>query len=81
VIGRTVETALLAHIAADARARGARRLEGWFLPTKKNAPAKDFYRVHGFEVAGQSDAGMLWRLELDGRQPCTPEWIRVRALP
>jgi FkbH-like protein len=77
VIGRTVETALLAHVAADARQQGARWLQGWFLPTKKNTPAKDFYREHGFEVAEETVAGALWRLDLSERQVQTPEWIRI----
>jgi FkbH-like protein len=77
VIGRTVETALLAHLAADARAHRAVWLQGWFLPTKKNIPAKDFYREHGFEVAEENQAGVLWRLDLSQRQVRTPEWIQV----
>src|SRR5664280_921969 len=43
VIGRTLETALLAHVSADARERGAKVLQGWLLDTKKNAPAQGFY--------------------------------------
>ncbi len=77
VIGRTVETAFLAHLAADARTQGARWLQGWFLPTKKNTPAQDFYREHGFEVAEEGPAGALWRLDLSQRQVQMPEWIRV----
>src|SRR5437763_13308899 len=41
VIGRGVETAMLARLAGDARAAGAKRLTGWFLPTRRNAPAAD----------------------------------------
>jgi FkbH-like protein len=80
VIGRTVETALLAHLAADAREQGARWLQGWFLPTKKNAPATDFYREHGFEAAEETAAGTLWRLDLSERQVRTPEWIQVEGI-
>jgi FkbH-like protein len=76
VIGRTVETALLARLAADARERGAKVLQGWFLPTKKNAPARDFYREHGFEVAEQTAEGVLWRLDLQEKEIRTPEWIK-----
>jgi len=79
VIGRTVETALLAHIAAEARARGAVRLEGWFLPTRKNAPARDFYARHGFELAEKREDGVLWRLDLTRAEVRCPEWIRVAA--
>jgi FkbH-like protein len=77
VIGRTVETALLAQAAAEAHGAGAARLEGWFLPTKKNAPAKDFYSRHGFDLAEERDGRQLWRLELAGAEVRCPEWIRI----
>jgi FkbH-like protein len=82
VIGRTVETALLAHLAADARAHGAGVLEGWFLPTKKNAPAQDFYRDHGFAEARRTGEGVLWSLglqntDLSKGEIRTPEWITL----
>ena len=75
VIGRTVETAFLAHLAADARQQGATVLQGWFLPTKKNAPAREFYRDHGFEAAERTEEGVLWRLDLHEKEIRTPEWI------
>lgn len=77
VIGRTVETALLAHLAADARHRGAKVLQGWFRPTRKNAPARDFYSDHSFEIDRQTDDGVLWRLDLAKHEIHTPEWITV----
>ena len=64
VIGRTVETAFLAKLAGEARERGARKLEGWFLPTKKNAPAKDFYPKHGFVQVAESGEGTRWSYDL-----------------
>jgi FkbH-like protein len=76
VIGRTVETALLAHLAADARERGATVLQGWLLDTKKNAPAREFYRDHGFEVAETTTEGVLWRLDLRNKEIRTPKWIK-----
>jgi len=87
VIGRTVETALLACLAEAARERGARRLRGWFLPTKNNAPAKDFYRAHGFALVPQTIAegnpAELWEAELTGpraaRELRCPEWVRLIA--
>jgi len=77
VIGRTVETALLARIADDARSSGAGRLQGWFLPTKKNAPAQDFYREHGFVEAERTAEGTLFAFDLRQGTIPTPEWIRV----
>jgi FkbH-like protein len=64
VIGRTVETALLSCIAESAAQRGRKRLVGWFLPTKKNAPARDFYAQHGFERREANGADSLWTLDL-----------------
>lgn len=78
VIGRGVETAMVAHLAAQARVRGLRRLEGWFLPTRKNAPARDFYATHGFSQIEQSDAGSRWSVDLDSGVPNFPDWIRLR---
>ena len=76
VIGRTLETALLAHLAADARAGGAKVLRGWFLPTKKNAPAAEFYAGHGFEVVERTADGVLWKLDLLEKEIRAPEWIK-----
>ncbi len=80
VIGRTVETALLAHIAKSAAERGCRRLIGWFLPTKKNAPARDFYRQHGFVEQQQNDSGTLWVLELKSATLSAPDWIKLNVI-
>ncbi len=77
VIGRTVETALLAEIIATAHRRGARVLRGWFLPTKKNAPSSEFYPLHGFHAVRQDASGTLWELDLSENQLGYPEWIRV----
>jgi FkbH-like protein len=81
VIGRTVETALLAYLAEEARERGLRRLDGWFLPTKKNAPARDFYREHGFHLLAEKTPegapGELWSLDLPAKKVRCPDWIRV----
>lgn len=80
VIGRTIETAFLWFLAEHARARGAQRLQGWFLPTKKNAPARDFYSVHGLELQKENGNGSLWTLDLSARGPCCPDWIRLTVL-
>jgi FkbH-like protein len=77
VIGRTVETALLAHLAQHAAERGCKRLVGWFLPTKKNAPARDFYRQHGFERQESNGTGSLWSLDLRRLTLHSPDWIKL----
>ncbi len=78
VIGRTVETAMLAGLAGAARDRGLRRLRGWFRPTPKNAPASSFYPAHGFTAVEEREDGTLWELDLRAARIERPEWIRPR---
>jgi FkbH-like protein len=77
VISRTVETAMLAFLIEDARARGVGALRGWFLPTAKNAPASDVYRKHGFELCTTTEAGTLWSLDLSKADVTCPDWIHL----
>jgi FkbH-like protein len=79
VIGRTIETALLAHIAESAAHRGCQRLAGWFLPTRKNAPARDFYQQHGFECQETNATGSLWTLDLKSSKLRCPDWIKLKV--
>jgi FkbH-like protein len=77
VIGRTVETAFLAHLAEQARAAGVRTLRGWYLPTKKNPPAKDFYSRHHFQAISENESGVLWELDLGATGIACPPWITM----
>jgi len=77
VIGRTVETALLAHLADSAARRGCKQLIGWFFPTAKNGPASEFYLKHGFELAKQNGQGSMWTFDLTRNRITAPEWIKV----
>jgi FkbH-like protein len=80
VIGRTVETALLSYLAQAAGARGRSRLAGKFLPTKKNAPAREFYAQHGFQLHTQNGEGSLWELDLKQHPIAFPEWIKLNKI-
>lgn len=76
VIGRNVETTLLAFVTKWARRRGAQHLNGVFIPSAKNAPASDFFERHGFarvDDAGASNAS--WRLALEAGTPTDPPYI------
>jgi FkbH-like protein len=77
VIGRTVETALLSNLAKSASERGCGRLTGYFVPTKKNAPARTFYPQHGFELESEDSAGLRWALDLAKQQILFPDWIEL----
>ncbi|WP_162247351.1 HAD-IIIC family phosphatase [Devosia sp. Root635] len=53
VLGRGVETAMLAQAVALARARGCDAIVGEYRPTKKNAMVSDLYPQHGFVPADE----------------------------
>ena len=77
VIGRSVESALLFYLSEQARARGCHRLAGWFLPTKKNAPAREFYAQHGFKTIEETGEGAYWAFDLGQAPIASPEWVKL----
>ncbi len=78
VIGRRVETALLARIVEDAKEQGVSTLVGEYIPTQKNAPVKSFYSDHGFEELSQEGKLYSWRLNLTKSTVEMPEWLDVK---
>jgi predicted enzyme involved in methoxymalonyl-ACP biosynthesis len=71
VIGKSVESALLARIAADARTAGARALIGEFIHSGRNQVASSFLPSHGFALR---DDG-CWERALSSPGPDWPDWI------
>jgi FkbH-like protein len=79
VIGRLAEMALLSHLTKSAKTAGCTRLAGWFLPTKKNAPASNFFRENGFQCESQNGSGSFWVLDLQNEHIHCPDWIDIKA--
>ena len=80
VIGRGIESALLAYIAEQALHLGATALIGEFIPSKKNAPAANFYPEHGFEpVSSEAADTLLYKLDLTLAVPSIPQWITLEG--
>lgn len=75
VIGKSVETALVARIAADARAGRASVLSAEFLDSGRNQVASTFLTNHGF--VGGAEGQWHRSLELPG--PEWPAWIEGAA--
>lgn len=75
VIGRGVESAMLAVVAGDAVDADARTMTASFVPTAKNAPAAEFLPRHGFE-AFEGDQ-LRWRRSLLADRPSVPGWIEL----
>lgn len=65
VLGRGVETTLLAKIATDAASASVKSLDGVYLPTPKNGLVIDLFEKHGFAHAGEIEGGgNRWRLDI-----------------
>ena len=77
VIGYGIETALLAVVGEDARAAGADRLHGEYVPTAKNAPVADLYLRHGFKEAGAEGEVLLFERGLVEDPISRPEWLAM----
>lgn len=79
VIGRGIETALLAYLGQRALRTGAKRLVGEFIATNKNAPCTNFYSDHGFVKLGAVDTvdsdSVFYEIDLTASVPMSPKWI------
>jgi FkbH-like protein len=83
VIGRGIETALLAYLGEHARRTGVRSLVGEFIATKKNAPCANFYIDHGFTKRTSLEAidpdSIFYELDLTSSAPTSPKWITLEG--
>lgn len=79
VIGRTVETAMLAFLAEAGKADGAKVLRGLIVPTKKNGPIQELYRSHSFRPISSDGNIQKWLLNLEEHTLSCPDWIRLHA--
>lgn len=63
VIGRNIESALLSCIIEDASHNKIKLIKGYFLESKRNKPASQFFNLHNFNYKDQN----LWELETSAR--------------
>ena len=76
VIGRGVETAMLAHLCDRARAADARALSATVIPTNKNEPVRDLFARHGFAKASEeADGTTRWTFDLTQSEIAWPDWF------
>jgi FkbH-like protein len=78
VIGRTVETAMLAYLCDEAMRCGMKHIRGQVIPTAKNMPARDLFERHGFQklTVPESEA-TSWILHVDNSVVRWPEWFKI----
>ena len=78
VIGRRVETVMLAALCDEAKARGLRSLRGELILTNKNEPARDLYPRHGFRrVTGDDAPVAVWEIDLAETRVAYPGAVAV----
>lgn len=78
VIGRTVESAMLAHLCDAAQARGLKKLYGRVVPTDKNVPVRDLFEKHGFSKQSEDKSGRTnWELDLARGPVQRPSWFGI----
>jgi FkbH-like protein len=75
VIGRGIEQTLLATVVQAARNRHCRSVQGEYIPTAKNALAKDLFSQNGFTPVDHSERS-LWIRELSLPPLPHPDWFQ-----
>jgi len=76
VIGRRVEETILVYILEEAKKERVNTLIGEFISTKKNIPAKEFYKKIGFELIEEKNGRQLWEFPIE-KEYKYPEFIRI----
>ena len=69
VLNRKIEEAICNRLAQEARAAGACRLIGEFIPTDRNGIVADLYARLGFQPVESAGPGSRWALDLDAFVP------------
>ena len=76
ILGRQVENALAAALAARVSAAGGKRLIGEYVATPRNVPARDFYAGLGFQPEGDR-----WVWDFARGIPAVPAHLTVGSTP
>lgn len=78
VIGRKIESAILAHLLAESRRQELSEVCGKFKPTNKNQAASRVFEEHGFTEGGRDGTATNWVFDLKSPLPTCPPWIEWR---
>jgi FkbH-like protein len=79
-LGKGIEDVMLAVIAEQANQAGLTKLTGTYIPTKKNAPIKDFLPCKDFLRDNQSDQGIEYSFDLKNQNLMVPEHVTIEVL-
>lgn len=76
VLGRRIEDSLFALILSAAKNEKVSVIVGEFTATKKNIPAKDFFKNHGFHLFQKENAVENWEYDVAKKFP-SPAFIKI----
>ncbi|MFA6536533.1 MAG: HAD-IIIC family phosphatase [Candidatus Paceibacterota bacterium] len=76
VLGRGVETALLAQVLTEAQKSDLKVVSAEFIRTKKNLPAETFLAQSGFELVGKDATRESYEYDLS-KKCIVPNYVRV----
>ena len=76
VIGRRIEESVIAFAISVSKKRKLSKLVGEFISTKKNTPAKDFYKKFGFILERKVEDTEVWSYNT-GKRFKAPEFIKI----
>ena len=64
VLKRDMEYAMMDVLVETCKARGIRRIYGYYYPTAKNGMVRDFYGLQGFEKLRENEQETVWQFEI-----------------
>lgn len=76
VIGRRIEEVLLAYIIENAKSEGIKTIIGEFIPTKKNLPARDFFKSNHFNFIKNEGDAEIWSYDVSSGYNA-PDFIKI----
>jgi len=78
VVGRAIETAFLGALLKELAERGVRTVRAAYIPTKKNALVRDFYKSAGFSALASEGETEHWLWEMGSAGSLGADLIGVR---
>lgn len=76
-LGKGVETSMLARVAEQTRHWGLNAIHATFIPTKKNAPIRDFLPGNGFQETARRDDGVDYVFDLTRGDLAVPSYVTI----
>jgi FkbH-like protein len=77
VIGRTVEATMLAYLCQRAQQLGCTSIRGIYIPTAKNAIAKEVFAKFSFDLLDESEGRLTWVYDLRTKDLVMNEFIKT----